>query len=46
MWERVGRAELKRQRRHGDGQAAGPPPEPSLPAGRDLLPQVKHMVVP
>jgi len=45
MWERVERAELKRQGRHGGGRAAGPPPEPSLPAGTDLLPQIKHIVV-
>src|SRR5487761_1429346 len=45
MWERVERAELKRQGRHGDGRVAGPPPEPSLPVGTDLLPQIKHIVV-
>ncbi|MCW2897437.1 MAG: Phospholipase 4 precursor [Actinomycetia bacterium] len=45
MWERVERAELKRQGRHGGGQPAGPPPEPSLPAGTDLLPQIRHIVV-
>src|SRR5487761_373230 len=45
MWERVERAELKRRGRHGDGRAAGPPPEPSLPAGTDLLPQIRHIVV-
>ena len=45
MWERVERAELKRQGRPGGGRAAGPPPEPSLPAGTDLLPQIKHIVV-
>ena len=45
MWERVERAELKRRSRHGDGRTAGPPPEPSLPAGSDLLPQIKHIVV-
>jgi phospholipase C len=45
MWERVERAELKRQGRHGGGQPAGPPPQPSLPAGTDLLPQIRHIVV-
>jgi phospholipase C len=46
MWERVERAELKRAGRPGEGdQAAGPPPQPSLPAGTDLLPRIKHIVV-
>src|SRR5580700_9598785 len=46
MWERVERAELKRSGRPGEGdQAAGALPQPSLPAGTDLLPQIKHIVV-
>ena len=46
MWERVERAELKRTGRPGEGdQAAGPLPQPSRPAGADLLPQIKHIVV-
>ncbi|MGH3292548.1 MAG: alkaline phosphatase family protein, partial [Trebonia sp.] len=46
MWERVERAELKRTGRPGDGDlAAGPLPQPSRPAGTDLLPQIKHIVV-
>src|SRR3981081_1876929 len=46
MWEQVERAELKRTGRPGDGDlAAGPLPQPSLPAGTDLLPQIKHIVV-
>jgi phospholipase C len=46
MWERVERAELKRSGRPGEGdRAAGSLPQPSLPAGTDLLPQIKHIVV-
>src|ERR1700749_1098760 len=46
MWERVERAELKRTGRPGEGDlAAGPLPQPSRPAGTDLLPQIKHIVV-
>src|ERR1700731_3836665 len=46
MWERVERAELKRRGRPGDRDlAAGPLPQPSLPAGTDLLPQIRHIVV-
>ena len=45
MWERVERAELKRRARQRGDRAAGPPPQPSLPAGTDLLPQIKHIVV-
>src|SRR6266849_1684907 len=45
VWERVERHELKRR---GRGMAAlrpGERPIPSLPAGTDLLPQIKHIVV-
>src|SRR6201992_4034353 len=46
MWEQVERAELKRAGRPGAGdRAAGAPTQPSLPAGTDLLPQIKHIVV-
>jgi phospholipase C len=31
--------------RHGGAPTAGPPPEPARPAGTDLLPQIKHIVV-
>ena len=31
--------------RHGGGPTAGPPPDPARPAGTDLLPQIKHIVV-
>jgi phospholipase C len=40
--ERPGR---RRRARHGGGPTAGPPPEPARPAGSDLLPQIKHIVV-
>ena len=30
---------------HGRGPVAGPPPDPARPAGTDLLPQIKHIVV-
>ena len=37
---------MRRHRaRHGGGPIAGPPPEPARPAGTDLLPQIKHIVV-
>jgi phospholipase C len=45
VWERLERAGLRRQARHGGGRPAGPPPQPSLPAGTDLLPQIRHVVV-
>src|ERR1700731_5403212 len=46
MWERVERAELKRRGRPGDRDlAAVPLPQPTPPAGTDLLPQIKHIVV-
>jgi phospholipase C len=44
VWERVERAELKRQSRRGGDQPAGPP-DPSRPVGTDLIPQLKHIVV-
>jgi phospholipase C len=45
VWERLERIELRRRARHGSGRPAGPLPRPSLPAGTDLLPQIKHIVV-
>ncbi len=45
MWEGLERAELRRRARRGGGRTAGPPPQPALPAGTDLLPQLKHIVV-
>ena len=45
MWEQLDRAERTRRLPRGGGPLAGPLPEPSAPAGTDLLPQVKHIVV-
>jgi phospholipase C len=45
VWERLERAELRRRARRGGGRPAGPPPDPSRPAGTDLLPQIRHIVV-
>jgi phospholipase C len=35
----------RRRASHGGGPVAGPPPDPGRPAGTDLLPQIKHIVV-
>jgi phospholipase C len=46
--DRVGRleqVEVKRRAWRAGGQAIGPLPRPSLPAGTDLLPQIRHIVV-
>jgi phospholipase C len=43
-WELLERAELRRRGWRPAG-AAGPLPRPSLPAGTDLLPQIRHIVV-
>jgi len=43
--ERLEQLELKRRRRGIVPLAPGQRPEPSLPAGTDLLPQIKHIVV-
>ena len=45
MTESLERPGRRRRARHGGGPAAGPPPEPARPAGTDLLPQIKHIVV-
>jgi phospholipase C len=45
VWERFERIELSRRARHGRGRPGGPLPRPSQPAGTDLLPQIKHIVV-
>jgi phospholipase C len=39
------RAELRRRAPRASAAPAGERPQPSLPAGTDLLPQVKHIVV-
>ena len=45
VWERLERYELKYRERGTRGQEPGSRPEPSLPAGTDLLPQIEHIVV-
>ena len=45
MWERLERYELKRRARLMGGLKPGQRPEPSRPAGTDLLPQIEHIVV-
>ncbi|HEY3883425.1 MAG TPA: alkaline phosphatase family protein [Trebonia sp.] len=45
MWRHLERLELAHHARRGSGQAAGPLPDPSRPAGTDLIPQIKHIVV-
>ena len=45
MWKLLERAELKRRAWGAGGPPPGPRPRPSLPAGTDLLPQIKHIVV-
>jgi phospholipase C len=43
--ERLERIELRRRGRGGAATKPGQRPRPSLPAGTDLLPQIKHIVV-
>ena len=45
MWERVERYELKRLAHRKGAREPGERPEPSLPIGTDLLPQIEHIVV-
>ena len=45
MWERLERHELNRRGRRMVSLAPGQRPFTSLPAGADLLPQIKHIVV-
>jgi phospholipase C len=45
VWGRLEQVEVKRRARRAGGQAIGPLPRPSLPAGTDLLPQIRHMVI-
>ena len=45
MWERLERQELNRRGRRMASLAPGQRPFTSLPAGADLLPQIKHIVV-
>src|SRR5579859_5551006 len=41
-WERIERQKLRLRGRHG---RPGERPDPSRPAGTDMLPQIKHIVV-
>ena len=45
MWELLERREVKRLARRRADREQGPLPRPGLPAGQDLLPQIKHIVV-
>ena len=45
VWERLEGYELKWRARGMAGLRPGQRPEPSLPAGTDLLPQIEHIVV-
>jgi phospholipase C len=45
VWEQLERYELKYRGRHLSRLQPGQRPMPSLPAGTDLLPQIKHIVV-
>jgi phospholipase C len=45
VWHLLERREVKRLARRGAAATAGPLPAPGRPAGTDLLPQIRHMVV-
>jgi phospholipase C len=45
VWERLERRELNRLTRRGSAQRVGERPDPARPAGTDLLPQIKHIIV-
>ena len=45
MWNRLEQRELKRVSRRISGYGPGQLPAPDQPAGTDLLPQIKHIVV-
>ncbi len=45
MWNRLEQRELKRVSRRISGYGPGRLPAPDQPAGTDLLPQIKHIVV-
>jgi phospholipase C len=45
VWELLERREVKRLARRRATREQGPLPQPGLPAGQDLLPQIKHIVV-
>src|SRR5579875_1049540 len=44
-WERLERVAARRRRGRGPARPGQPLPEPSLPPGTDLLPQIRHIVV-
>jgi phospholipase C len=45
VWKRLEQAEVRRRARRSGDEAGRPLPRPSLPAGTDLLPQIRHIVV-
>jgi phospholipase C len=45
MWDLLERHESSRLSRRAGSREAGPLPQPSRPAGADLLPQIRHIVV-
>jgi phospholipase C len=45
VWNRLEQRELKRVSRRISGYGPGQLPAPDQPAGTDLLPQIKHIVV-
>jgi phospholipase C len=45
VWEALERSEARRRQRRITESGAGRLPRPDLPAGTDLLPQIKHIVV-
>ncbi|HET9973227.1 MAG TPA: alkaline phosphatase family protein [Streptosporangiaceae bacterium] len=44
-WERIERRKLRQRERRTRHYRPGDRPDPSRPAGTDMLPQVKHIVV-
>src|SRR3984957_3750855 len=44
-WERIERQQVRGRERQSHRHRPGQPPDPSRPAGTDLMPQIKHIVV-
>src|ERR1700755_1703823 len=44
-WERIEREKLRQRERRWGPARPGDRPDPSRPAGTDMLPQVKHIIV-
>ena len=44
-WERIERRKLRQRERQMRPARPGDRPDPSRPAGTDMLPQIKHIVV-